>query len=339
MEQIRKYSTEYKYKDEVYEIELSSESNGILMKFTEKGTPNIIPSLFQGKYDFNELKEKNKFLRIYDTIDELSQFFKDILNQKKLSIIKESNNLKTVWSFIKGTSEDNIQLILTKGEMKKDDIIDSLVKEIKFLKNENIKFNEKVSELEKRISLLEDKMKGKEKEKEIFNGENGLVNKIITNQKEAKEFSNFLFKKDNVQFKLLYQATRDGDKISDIEQKIKGYSPTLFLVYTKKGIKCGGYTKALWKMDNNYKFDSSAFLYNFSTQKIFNIKNPNEAIYCGGDASFGNYGNSDYYIRNSFLKEKIFENNNKYSYYSDNYDIQGEENSEIEELEIYFCQN
>ena len=338
MEQISKYSTEYKYKDEVYEIELSSESNGILMKFTEKGTPNIIPSLFQRKYDFNELKEKNKFLRIYDTIDELSQFFKDILNQKKLSIIKESNNLKTVWSFIKGTSEDNIQLILTKGEMKKDDIIDSLVKEIKFLKNENVKVNEKVSELEKRISLLEDKIKGKEKE--IFNDENGLVNKIITNQKEAKEFSNFLFKKDNVQFKLLYQATRDGDKISDIEQKIKGYSPTLFLVYTKKGIKCGGYTKAFWKMDKNYKFDSSAFLYNFSTKKIYNIKNPNEAIICRNDtACFGNYNHSGCCVRNSFFTEKIFENKNKYSYYSDNYDIQGENNSEIEELEIYFCQN
>ena len=338
MEQIRKYSIEYKNNDEIYEIELSSESNGILMKFTEKSTPNIIPSLFIGKYDFNELKDKNKFLRIYDTIDELFQFFKDILNQKKLSIIKESNNLKTVWSFIKGTSEDNIQLILTKGEMKKDDIIDSLVKEIKFLKNENIKVNEKVSELEKRLSLLEDKIKGKEKE--IFNDENGLVNKIITNQKEAKEFSNFLFKKDNVQFKLLYQATRDGDKISDIEQKIKGYSPTLFLVYTKKGIKCGGYTKALWKMDNNYKIDSSAFLYNFSTKKIFNIKNPNEAIYCTNDvACFGNHSFSDYYIRNSFLRETIYETKMKSSYYSNNYEIQGENEADIEELEIYFCQN
>ena len=308
------------------------------MKFTEKSTPNIIPSLFKGKYDFHELKDKNKFLRIYDTIDELFQFFKDILNQKKLSIIKESDNLKTVWSFIKGTSEDNIQLILTKGEMKKDDIIDTLVKEIKFLKNENIKVNEKVSELEKRISILEDKMKGKEKE--IFNNENGLVNKIITNQKEAKEFSNFLFKNDNTQFKLLYQATRDGDKISNIEEKIKGYSPTLFLIYTKKGIKCGGYTKALWKIDDNYKFDSSSFLYNFSTKKIFNIKNPNEAIYCCNDvACFGNVKNSDYYIRNSFLKEKIFESQKKSSYYSNNYEIQGEEDSEIEELEIYFCQN
>jgi hypothetical protein len=82
MEQIRKYSTEYKCTDEVYKIELLSESNGIILKCTEKSTPNIIPSLFTGKYEFNELKDKNKFLRIYNTIDELLQFFKDILNKK-----------------------------------------------------------------------------------------------------------------------------------------------------------------------------------------------------------------------------------------------------------------
>ena len=63
--------------------------------------------------------------------------------------------MKAIWSFIKGISEDNIQLILTKGEMKKDDIIDTLVNEIKNLKTENLKVNEKVSEIEKRISLLE----------------------------------------------------------------------------------------------------------------------------------------------------------------------------------------
>ena len=342
MEQIRKYSTEYKYNNESYELELSSESNGIIMKFFEKNTPNIIPSLFIGKYDFNELKDKNKFLRIYDTIDELFQFFKDIINQKKLSVIKETNNIKTIWSFIKGISEDNIQLNLTKGEMKKDDIIVTLVNEINNLKNENLKVNEKVSELEKRISLLEDKKKEEEKlkEKEIIDNGNGLVNKIITNKNEAKEFSQFLFKNNNVQFKLLYQATRDGDKISDIEQKIKGYSPTLFLLYTKKGIKCGGYTQALWNMDKNYKFDSSAFLYNFSKKKIFQIKNPKEAIICRSDtACFGNYENSDYYIRNSFLTQRVYEAKTKTSYYSNDYEIQLENYSDIEELEIYFCQN
>ena len=112
---------------------------------------------------------------------------------------------------------------------------------------------------------------------------------------------------ENTKFQLLYQATRDGDKISDMEQKIKEYSPTLFLLYTKKGIKCGGYTKALWKMDSEYKYDSSSFLYNFSTRKIITIKNPKEAIICDGYAAcFGNKNNSDYYIRNSFFNSGVY---------------------------------
>ena len=80
----------------------------------------------------------------------------------------------------------------------------------------------------------------------------GLVNKIIKNEDEANELSEFLFKEKNIKYKLLYQATRDGDKISDIINKIAGYSPTLFLIYTKNDVICGGYTKALWKSDKKY---------------------------------------------------------------------------------------
>ena len=165
-----------------------------------------------------------------------------------------------------------------------------------------------------------------------------LVNKFITNQNEAKDLVEFLFKNENNNFKLLYQATRDGDKISDIENKIKGYSPTLFLIQTKKGIKCCGYTKAYWSMDNKYKKDNSSFLFNFNNKKIFNIKNPEEAIICNpSEACFGNYFKSDYYIRNEFLKNGIYEHKTKMSYYSNNYAIQGENESIISELEICFC--
>ena len=37
------------------------------------------------------------------------------------------------------------------------------------------------------------------------------------------------------------------------------------------------------------------------------------------------------------MSQKIFENKNKSSYYSNNYDIQGENESQINELEIYEC--
>ena len=168
---------------------------------------------------------------------------------------------------------------------------------------------------------------------------NGLINNIIKNEEEAKDFSSFLFKNENIEFNLLYQATRDGDQISDIIKKIEGYTPTLFLVYTKNGIKCGGYTKALWKADGKYKNDASSFLFNFNNRKIFNNKKSDESIHCRDNdcICFGNYNHSDYYIRNKFFTYKIFENTNKISYYSNTYDVQGQQESSINELEIYKC--
>ena len=138
---------------------------------------------------------------------------------------------------------------------------------------------------------------------------------------------------------MLYQATRDGDQISDIIKKIEGYTPTLFLVYTKNGIKCGGYTKALWKADEKYKNDASAFLFNLDNRKIFKNKKSDESIYCRDNdcICFGNYNHSDYFIRHKFLTNKIFENTNKISYYSNSYDVQGQQDSSINELEIYKC--
>ena len=172
-----------------------------------------------------------------------------------------------------------------------------------------------------------------------ISNESGLINKIIKNEEEAKDFSKFLFKDKIIKFELLYQATRDGDKISDIVKKIEGYTPTLFLVYTKKGNKCGGYTKALWKADSQYKNDSESFLFNFNNKKIFNNKKPNESIYCSNNDCmvFGNYPHSDYFIRHKFLTNNIYENTKKLSYNSDGYDLQGEQDSKINELEIYKC--
>ena len=135
----------------------------------------------------------------------------------------------------------------------------------------------------------------------------------------------------------MYRATRDEDIISDILKKIDGQFPTLFLIYTKKGIKCGGYAKALWKADSNYKYDNTSFLFNFSSKKIFKNKNPKESIICYDNMCFGNYQHSDYYIRNNFFSEKIYEALSKYSYNSNGYDVQGENNAKINELEIYLC--
>lgn len=225
METIKIYSSKYKQNNKDYLVELSRESGGITIKITDHNNSDVIPLIYKGKYSLNELKNKNKFFVLYESIEELSDFFKQIIEQNKLFISSELSGFKTVWTFIKGVKEDKIELNLTKINIEKDDIIQTLISEVKILKSENIKVNEIINELERRIISLENARKEKEGEDKNCKG---LVNNIIKNFNEAKELSFFLFQNYKTKFNLLYQATRDGDKITDIENKIKGYSQTLF---------------------------------------------------------------------------------------------------------------
>ena len=49
--------------------------------------------------------------------------------------------------------------------------------------------------------------------------------------------------------------------------------------------------------------------------------------------------NSDFYIRNKFLKYGVYEHMCKYSYDSNKYEVQGQNESEIYELEVFKCYN
>ena len=193
----------------------------------------------------------------------------------------------------------------------------------------------KINSLEERIRKLEELIN--KNSKELQHGKiPGIINNIIKDNNEANDLKKLLFGNDNVKFKLLFQATRDGDQIPVIEKKICNFSPTLFLIYSKKGVKCGGFTKEFWKLDKGYKNDKEAFLFNLNNKKLFHVKNPNQAIimdaYC---ICFGELQHSDFYIRDRFLSERIYEASKKVAYYSEGYDVIGENESFLNELEIY----
>ena len=46
---------------------------------------------------------------------------------------------------------------------------------------------------------------------------------------------------------------------------------------------------------------------------------------------------SDYFIRHQFMNSSIFGNKSKYSYNSNGFDVQGENEDKINEIEIYLC--
>ena len=84
------------------------------------------------------------------------------------------------------------------------------------------------------------KKKEKEKEKE---------SNIIKDKNEYEFIENRLKLAGNnkdIRYKLLYRASKDGDKAKTFHEKCNGIRGTLCLVKTTDNIKLGGYTEALW---------------------------------------------------------------------------------------------
>ena len=97
--------------------------------------------------------------------------------------------------------------------------------------------------------------------------------KILNNLNEKIMISNWINPNSKIKFNLLYQISRDGDKISTFYNKVKNKYPTLILIKSKSGYKFGGYTNQTWEQSNDYKKDELAFLFSLNKQKKYNIKN------------------------------------------------------------------
>ena len=142
--------------------------------------------------------------------------------------------------------------------MKIKILLDELKEEIKILKNE---IND-LKKWKKGSNIIKDK-----KEYEFI--ENRL--KLAGNNKD-------------IRYKLLYRASKDGDKAKTFHEKCNGIKGTLCLVETTDNIKLGGYTEALWD-GYGFKKDDKAFCFSLNLKKIYNVAIPEQAI-----RSYENYG-------------------------------------------------
>mgnify|MGYP000856086397 FL=1 len=91
----------------------------------------------------------------------------------------------------------------------------------------------------------------------------------------------------SITFKLLLRGTRDGFLASTFHKKCDNKKNTLVLVKTDFGKVCGGFTELDWSFINNYKKQSSSFLFSVDHKAKFPLK----------DESFHQY--SIAYLNNS----------------------------------------
>ena len=280
---ITKQEKEYIINYDKTKLLLKFTINSPLLKISIHNYENTSNYYYENTFNKESLVKISKCLLMCESIDEISKIFINLIETKKYSLNKISENefdlILKVQALIK---EEEITLNLYKNyNITKDDIINNLI--------------EAVQNLTKRVEELENWKKEKE----------GTNNNIITpksndidiiknsNIMQKKEELNLIeqrlkqgiFSNKKISFKLLYCGTKDGDDSKIFHSKCDNIQNQLVLVKTKEGLKFGGYTRLGFKSSGSGIKDKDAFLFSFDLMKTYDAIEGKETIYC--DSSYG----------------------------------------------------
>ena len=123
---------------------------------------------------------------------------------------------------------------------------------------------------------------------------------IISKLNDFKLIDNKLyqiFEKD-VEYKLLYRASKDGDTAKVFKEKCKDKN-TLTIVNTNDNAIFGGFTRIPWDDSDKNKDDEDAFCFSVDNKKIYPLKKYCSAIGC--DKNSGPRFNYMFMIPNRFM--------------------------------------
>ena len=166
--------------------------------------------------------------------------------------------------------------------------INLLETKIKYLEDENLKIKNNLKNITTKNNIK--KLNVENKEKEIVQDKNEI--KIEENKEEIKEIKNQLinnesFKQLNnwiapnkpLKFDLIFKASINGDK-SEIFHKIcDGKAPTVTIVKSKNGYIFGGYLTVPFSSDRKSHSDNKAFLFSLTNLKTFKIIEVDHAVH------------------------------------------------------------
>ena len=142
--------------------------------------------------------------------------------------------------------------------------------------------------------------------------------------------------------KLLFKATRDGQHCSKFHSRCDNKVQQLVFIKTTKGEIFGGYTEEGFRSRNGAIVDNNAFVFSFSTKKIYNAKYNEKAILDSSSSgpSFENgYVYGPFSITSNMLEDKLHTctiKNSNFNGMTFDYEINnGEECFYIQEIEVY----
>ena len=314
-----------------------------LIIFAKEENENSINfGYYQETFSLEKLQNISKCFRFFDSIDETLESFKDIINDEKVSIQKDSDFLKFVMKMNKGgKGEEKVILRLPKNSSSNGKIIEYLINLMNEMKKEIKENREEIKKINQKLDKI--------LQNNQYNTPLGNINidsKILKKSEELKMITdriknNEILKNKNIKYRLLYRGTRDGMEPSIFHQKCKGNFPILSIVETTKGHKFGGYTEKFGKIHNNGTWikDDKSFVFSIDHMKIYNHIKGADAIILNN-----NFGPSFYgciYLKNKFKNNEnyTFEKNCSNQFFSGfihDYELNGgEKNFSLNEVEVF----
>ena len=287
--------------------------------------------------------KKNKYFSSLDTIDEI---FDEIINKislKKPLINEETNSLKVVIETFHSKFKE-ITFYLDEKEKTTNEKIEELYSIIYQLKEKEKMQDEKIKKLEEKINVLEkDNIELKERNKVFENDVNDIndINKKSLILKDKNDFikclKNWINPNTNLNFKLLYRMSRDGDSIKTFHRLCDNKGPTVSLYLFYDGNIVGGYTPLNWDSNSLWKKDEETFVFNLN-KKLKCVKKGinSNSIFCHISYS-GFYDTLGYYEASKDSMKKIFFFNSDYYFKNGNkiLDYNQKVELELKEVEIF----
>ena len=244
-EQIQK---EYKLKSSInnsteYDIKLIAKDTSLSIYLCNIN--EITPFIYQKDYQLKDLIKISKVFKLCDNITEVISYINENFESNLVTLKEE--NIDSVNLYFKMTlpnkSEENFKFEISKINLKQNESFDILFKKLNNIKNENKKKDEEIEILKTEINNLKQQMnsmkiefekKNKEISDQLFsllNKKDILKNKIFKNLIEnAVKEKREEIKNKNIEWKLIYKASRDGESVSNCHSKCKVIQYQLFFL-------------------------------------------------------------------------------------------------------------
>lgn len=258
--------------EDEYNVELILYSNNII-EFKVKLTNPTASCYYTEKYNLEEIKEKASLF--HQDMKAVYGFYKRKFQNRKINLLlSEDKKMNIYYKTITDDEEMEVKLELKKIDLKEEDKVDFLAKEVEQLKKRNKELENKIDELQKKQNdlLMIEHNKKIEKEKEE---QQKKIDKEKIEEQRQKDEEMFSAMNDNLNLTNNFDF-KNFDTLQNIDTiPIYFMQPKTVAVFciikNNKRLYQMAYPKC--KIYDQYNKQSYIIIYNIITNKIDNLIN------------------------------------------------------------------